>query len=164
MGRRFPKTDLHLVSDGATDALLDYCAKPAAFDTSQRVPLDRFLANAAWRNIANLLRGEKRRKAREEKSVDFAGENVVELPLTAGNSLQNETLDTKHQLEELARLLPDPTDRKVFALRATGERRTQQFANVMGISHLTMERQRREVKKAKDRIDKVLERRKEPQK
>src|SRR5439155_13408712 len=62
MERKFPKTDLHLLSDGATDALLDYCARPAAFDAGRCVPLNRFLAKAGWRNIANLLRGEERRK------------------------------------------------------------------------------------------------------
>jgi len=80
----------------------------------------------------------------------------------AGNPLQNEPLDRKQGLEKLACLLPDPTDRKVFELKAIGERRTEQFAQIMGISHLSVEQQRREVKKAKDRIDKILERGKEP--
>src|SRR5713226_8040109 len=67
MQRKFPKTDAHLVSDGVTDALLDYCARPSAFDVGRRVPLDRFLAKACWRNIANLLRSEGRRKGREAR-------------------------------------------------------------------------------------------------
>src|SRR5437899_1757123 len=79
MQRKFPQTDVHLVSDGVTDALLDYCAKSAAFDPKRGVPLDRFLAKAAWRNIANLLRGERRRKVREEKSAELSHENIVEL-------------------------------------------------------------------------------------
>jgi DNA-directed RNA polymerase specialized sigma24 family protein len=162
--RQFRKTDPHLVSDGVTDALLDYCARPAAFDEARNVPLDRFLAKAAWRNIANLLRGEKRRKIREGKAVDLAGQNVVELYPVAGNPSQNEPLDTKKQLENLLRLLPDPTDRRIFDLRAMGERRTGEFAKVMGITHLSIEQQRYEVKRIKDRIDKVLKRGKAPQK
>src|SRR3989442_1286892 len=79
MQRKFQKTDAHLISDGVTDALLDYCARPAAFDVGRGVPLDRFLAKASWRNIANLLRSEGRRKGREAKSLELTVENVVEL-------------------------------------------------------------------------------------
>src|SRR3982750_286115 len=77
MQGKFPKTDPHLVSDGVTDALLDYCARPAAFDWKRGVPLDRFLAKAGWRNIANLLRGEQRRKVREANSSELTAEDVV---------------------------------------------------------------------------------------
>src|SRR5207247_4960491 len=69
---KFPKTDAHLISDGVTDALLDYCARPTAFDRGRGVPLDRFLAKAGSRNIANLLRGEGHRKVREAKSAELA--------------------------------------------------------------------------------------------
>lgn len=162
--RKFPTTDAHLISDGVTDALLDYCQKPAAFDIDQRVPLDRFLTKASWRNIANLLRGERRRKLREVKSAKSSIEKVVELDPEAGNSFQDETQDEQAQLGKLTELLDDPTDKRVFQLRAMGERRTEQFARVMGIIHLPIDEQRREVKRAKDRIDKQLRRGKEPKK
>src|SRR5690242_3411321 len=124
--RKFPTTDAHLVSDGVTDALLNYSEKPAAFDMDQHVPLDRFLAKASWRNIANLVRGERRRKLREAKSVEPSVEKVVELGPEAGNSFQNETQDEQAKLGKLTESLDDPTDKKVFQLRAMGERRTEQ--------------------------------------
>jgi len=161
MQGKFPKTDHHLVSDGVTDALLDYCARPTVFDWKRGVPLDRFLAKAGWRNIANLLRGEARRKVREAVSAELTAEDVVELYPASGNPFQNEQLDAKQELEKLAHLLPNETDRKLLDLKAMGERRTERFAQIMGIAHLPIEQQRREVKKAKDRIDKVLERRKD---
>src|SRR3984957_12105953 len=65
--RRFNGVDEHLVSDGVIDAVLDYCTHPALFDVARDVPLDRFLATAAWRNVDNLLTGERRRKIRERK-------------------------------------------------------------------------------------------------
>jgi RNA polymerase sigma-70 factor (ECF subfamily) len=55
-------------------------------------------------------------------------------------------------------LLQDPTDRQILALRLQGERRTEAFAELLGISHLPIGVQRREVKRAKDRIDKILRR------
>jgi hypothetical protein len=45
--RNFPWTDGHIVTDGVTDALLDYLLKPHAFDPLRGVPLDRFLFKAA---------------------------------------------------------------------------------------------------------------------
>ena len=162
MQRKFPKTDPHLISDGVTDALLDYCAKPVPFDSRRGVPLDRFLAKAGWRNIANLLRGESRRRVREAKFAECTLENVVELRPGTGNSWHDEQPDPKQELDKLSHLLPNETDRKLFQLKAAGERRTERFAKAMGITHLPIEQQRREVKKAKDRIDKVLERRKTP--
>ena len=162
MKREYPTTDVHLVSDGVTDALLDYCARPGSFDQTRGVPLSRFLAKAAWRNIANILRSETRRKAREAKALEAADQNVVELYPATGNPQQNAVLDTKQGLAELVRSLPDPADQQVFQLKAMGERRTEIFAKAMGITHLPIEQQRREVKRAKDRIDKVMERRKDP--
>jgi hypothetical protein len=159
VARKFPHTDLHIAYDGVTDALLDYCAKPSAFDACRGVPLDRFLAQAAWRNVANLVRGEQRRKVREEKSVGYSGEQNVELHPSVGNSLQNAE-QSQEQQAELMQMLDDPMDKKVFELRLTGERRTAVFAQVMGISHLPLAEQRRTVKKAKDRIDVLLRRKK----
>jgi RNA polymerase sigma-70 factor (ECF subfamily) len=160
LGRKFPHTDSHVICDGVTDAVLDYCARPVSFDSSRGVPLDRFLAKAAWRNIANLLRSERRRKAREDKSVEYFEQKVVELQPSAGNPLQNEALAQQDQVAELMQTLENPVDKKVFELRMLGERRTEEFARVMGISHLPLVEQRSEVKRAKDRIEKLLKRHK----
>jgi hypothetical protein len=55
-------------------------------------------------------------------------------------------------------LLQDSKDRQILSLRLQGERRTEVFAAVLGISNLPIEVQRREVKRTKDRIDKILRR------
>src|SRR5581483_5201551 len=67
VARGFHRVDVQLVADGVTDALLDDSERPDQFDAGREVPLDRFLAAAAQRNVANLLRSEHRRKARERK-------------------------------------------------------------------------------------------------
>jgi hypothetical protein len=87
LARKFPHTDEHLICDGVTDALLEYCARPNNFDTSRGVPLDRFLARAAWRNVANIVRGERRRQAREKKAFfDMPADEFVELVPLRGTS------------------------------------------------------------------------------
>ena len=161
ISRRFPRTDKHIVWDGVTDAILDYCIHPDQFDVARGVPLDRFLHTAAWRNVANSLRGEKRRKAREEKAVHVYAESLVELDPATGNLLREESLRRQRQQAQLMRTLQDQKDRQILELRMQGERRTDAFAKILGISHLPTDAQRREVKRAKDRIDKVLRRHKE---
>ena len=160
VARQFPHTDIHIVYEGVADALLDYCAKPGGFDTARNVPLDRFLSQAAWRNVANSVRGEKRRKAREEKSVQDTESKIVELHPSVGNHNQNEAQLQQERLAELMQTLENPVDRKVFELQMSGERRTEEFAKVMGISHLSAAEQRSEVKRTKDRIATHLKRKK----
>lgn len=162
VARKFPHTDIHLVSDGVTDALLDYWGKPFSFDLSRGVPLYRFLVQASKRNVSNLLRGEQRRKVREEKWAESLDEKVVELCVPPGNPMQNEVPLQRQQLAKLAQAVEDPVDKKVFELRMKGERRTTEFAKVLGLTHLTVAEQRRQVKQAKDRIEKALQRRKGP--
>lgn len=159
IGRKFPRTDKHIVWDGATDAILDYCARPDQFNAARGVPLDRFLSMVAWRNVANAVRGEVRRKARERKVGQAEGEATVELEGPAGNLLREETERYRRQRSQLMKRLKDHKDQKILELRMQGERRTEAFAKILGISHLPADVQRREVKRAKDRIDKALRRR-----
>jgi RNA polymerase sigma-70 factor, ECF subfamily len=158
ISRRFPYNDQQTVWDGVVDALVDYCARPHQFDEGRGVPLDHFLRMASWRNVMNLLRGESRRSAREEAAESDAL-SAVELDPTAGNILQQEeTRELQRQQEGMMDRLSDPRDRQILALRLQGERRTEAFAEILGIVHLPIEAQRREVKRAKDRIDKILRR------
>ncbi len=55
-------------------------------------------------------------------------------------------------------LLQDPRDQQILALRLQGERRAAAFAEILSISHLPIAVQRQEIKRAKDRIDKILRR------
>jgi DNA modification methylase len=159
ISRQFSRADEHLCSQAVADALLDYCAEPQRFDEARGVPLARFLLLASRRNMLNLLRGESRRKAREERAAQMQAESSVELDPVVGNLLQQEeNAQLRQREEELMRLLPDPKDRQILALRLQGERHTEAFAAVLGISHLSPEEQRRAVKRAKDRIDKIMRR------
>jgi DNA-directed RNA polymerase specialized sigma24 family protein len=158
MARKFPTTDRQLVYDGVADALLDLGANPDGFDTTVGVPLDRFLAKAAWRNIANLIRGEQRRRVREAKAVETFPHEFVELHPSAGNIGEDES---ERRVTDLLQMLKDPVDQKVFKLQMNGERKTEEFAKVMRISHLSVPEQRLLVKQAKDRILVHLKRKKD---
>ncbi len=159
VSRKFPATDKDVVCDGVTDAILDYCTRPAQFDRKRGVPLARFLQMASWRNVANLVRSEKRRRVREERATGDRQTLVVELDPAAGKVKQEDDGRREQRKAEMLNSLTDPTDRRVLELRLSGERRTEVFANVLGISSLPMDIQRRKVKQAKDRIDKILRRR-----
>jgi RNA polymerase sigma-70 factor, ECF subfamily len=159
VSRKFPRVDDHCIHDGVTDAVLDYCARPHQFDENRGVPLDRFLSIAAWRNVANTLRQEKRRKVREEKAEESSVAGLVELDPVVGNLLQKEeAVWQQQQREAVMNVLHNPIDQEIWTLRLQGERRTEAFAEVLGIQHLPLAAQRREVKRAKDRIDKLLRR------
>jgi len=159
VSRKFPATDRDVVCDGVTDAILDYCKRPAQFDRKRGVPLARFLHMASWRNVANLVRGEKRRKVREERATGDPQTPVVELDPAAGKVKQEEDGRREKQKAEMLNSLTDPTDRRILELRFSGERSTGVFAKVLGISDLPLNIQRHRVKQAKDRIEKVLRRR-----
>ena len=158
VSRRLPHHDEQTIWDGVVDALLDYCARPHQFDEARRVPLDRFLRMASQHNVMNLLRGEARRRTREETAHSNVSA-AVELDPTAGNILQQEEArGLQRRQEGMMQRLSDPRDRQILALRLQGERRTEAFAEILGISYLPIEAQRREVKRTKDRIDKILRR------
>lgn len=164
LSRKFPFTDEQIVSDGVTDAILDYCENPQQFDVTRGVPLHNFIHMAARRNVLNSLRGEKRRKAREEKYRQASLESSVELSGSAGNPLQKDkNIQVQRRQTVEITILKDKKDQRIQELRLQGERRTQVFAQILGIDHLPTEVQRRQVKRAKDRIDKLLERRQRSQ-
>jgi RNA polymerase sigma-70 factor, ECF subfamily len=158
VGAKFPFADPHSVYDGVIDALLDFCTKPEAFDPARGVPIQRYLAKAAWRNLANSVRGEKRRKAREQKAMDEPCNKTVELHPRAGNPNQKDSSNQKERYEDLMKALDSRVDQEILKLRLRGERRTTVFAQILGILHLPASDQRREVKRAKDRIDVRLKR------
>src|SRR5262249_26225715 len=98
VGRRYRRVDEQFVFDGVIDALMDYCLRPQTFDSSRGAPLDQFLALAARRNVDNLLRGESRRKKREQAVGGRTRESDVALDPVAGNIHREERQqqDEKH--------------------------------------------------------------------
>lgn len=158
VARKFPRTDDQLVADGVIDAVLDYCCRPQQFDASHDVPLDRFLSAAAWRNVGNELRGERRRKQRERKVGGKKQELDVALDPVAGNIRQEELRELEEKKKAIFDALDDPRDKEIMALRLDGVRDTAVFARVLGITHLAELEQREQVRRHKDRITRFLRR------
>ena len=97
---------------------------------------------------------ERRRKKRERR--DFS----VELREVVGNKYMGADEGQSRQVTDaLAELFEDPVDRELAALMIDGERCTEKFAALLGITDLPASQQRKTVKRHKDRIMKILQRR-----
>lgn len=151
---KHPGRDPDLVHDAAWDAIRGYMQRPAAFNPSQRGLLG-YLAMAAEGDLRNALAKVRRRRRREDL-VD-----PVELAAVGGNK-GPEQLEARMEVErirpKLDRLFPDRADREAVDLIVEGERSTGAFVEVWGLAKLSLEEQRKAVKRGKDRLKKALER------
>jgi hypothetical protein len=152
------RSDEQLVTDAVVDAFVDYVERPAAFDPA-KLNLPAFLRLAAHRNLLNL---------REKHATQRKYEKAVELAHADRNDIWEEELierDERDTLlaripgdtlaEKVASILPELTDQNLCMLMLEGERETSVFAELLGLSGAP-EDVRREVKRHKDRIAKVL--------
>lgn len=160
LGRQFSNLDdPHFVHDAAVDALLNYAQHPERFKP-EKGKLYSYLLMSARGDLINKLKSEGRRRQREVHI-----ENVELLPdlrnILLGESENIELppglsmVDIKSQIEQI---ITDQADRKLLELILDGERKTKCYAEVLGITHLSMDEQRRQVKRAKDRLIKRLQR------
>lgn len=158
VARRFPRTDEQVIWDGVIDAIFDYFDKPHQFDLTRGVPLSGYIKSISEHKVMNLIRSETRLKEREARYEALNLRLSVELDPSAENIQKESLSEHKLQVRELFNLLDNPTDQKVLELKLRGERATKAYADVLGLSHLPKEAQRKEVKRVKDRIDKKLQR------
>jgi RNA polymerase sigma-70 factor (ECF subfamily) len=161
---RYPSVaryDETLVLDAVTDALFDYITRPQAYKPDLK-GLKGFFYLAAYRNLLNAWRSV-RQTVKLETSLD----RFVELQAEAGNSSMEEIDTAEHVLSAIAlgekwkwvqTLLTDEKDLLVAALLTQGVRETSAYAEVLGLTRMPFEEQRRQVKRAKDRVLKRLQR------
>lgn len=150
--------DEELIADAAVDAVMTYVKEPAKFDPSKRSLLG-YLKMAANGDLLNRLAKEGRRKDRSPGGTDPA----VELDESAGKMLAG----VRHAADEhidpvsktIVRLFTTERDRRIAHLIVEGERSTAKFAALLGIAGRPTDEQRAIVKKHKDRVKKVLQRR-----
>lgn len=150
---RFDIKDPDLIDDAAIDALMSYIKNPGSYQQHKRKLLG-YLNMSAEGDLRNALAKADRRRKRERR------DESVELRSLAGNKdnaddqvERNDRVDSK-----LKSLFPDLRDQQLAELIVEGVRSTDSFAEVLGIRHLDLEEQRREVKRHKDRIKKILKR------
>ncbi len=160
--RRNPDVrDPHLLEEAAETALLEYFKNPARYDPA-KLSLSSYLLMAADRDLKNLLQREARHRAR-----------LIPLdPVAHAHQARNDEQDTDEEeitlppgvtreqvLQALRSKVTDEQDWRVLELMVIeNERRTEVYAQVLGIGHLPRDAQRREVKRAKDRLNKVMHR------
>ena len=152
---RLEVKDPDLIDNAAIDALMSYIKNPLSFKQDKRSLLG-FLRMAAEGDLRNALSKESRRQKRERR------DQSVELCVIAGkkeSARGDLDADGMREVEsKLNKLFPDPRDRQLAELVIEKERSTNLFSKVLGIQHLAKEEQRKDVKRHKDRIKKILKR------
>jgi DNA-directed RNA polymerase specialized sigma24 family protein len=164
LARSNPGLDPHLCDEAAEDAILALIKNPRSYDP-ERAALDVYLRMSARGDLRNILEREKRHRARSFP-ID---------PVALPAAPRNQTLEHADPAavvvlaEELARRAAaleaeaapaglTPAEMQVLTMMRQGERATTAFARALGVDHLPSAEQRREVKRAKDRITKRLKR------
>lgn len=155
--------DDHLCAQAAEDAILSLIRNPGSYDPA-RGALDVYLRMSARGDLRNALAAERRHSSRREKL------EVIELTGSGRNPYQEESdpariVEREEDIELLRQVIsPDVVstftreEQWALDLMLQGERRTSAFAHVLNITHLPEVDQKREVKRAKDRIKRRLQR------
>lgn len=148
-----------LIIDVVTDTFLNYFRDPSRYDPEKQT-LERFLIMDAEGDLKNAWEKHKRQTKNNVRSV--------ELEEKKGNSIQDEELDPVNSLinkedieilyKKLKILFTDEKDIEVAHLMLSGERRSSEYARILQIEDRGSEEQKQEIKKQKDRIDKVIRR------
>jgi hypothetical protein len=161
--RTFPGVDDHLRRQAAHDALLDYVTSPGRF-CPDKSDLAQYLCMAAGRDLQNLQRREARHHRLRvsffpvengEEGGNVSGREENPLDLLAHDE------EAAAMQELLQRVEADccETDRRVLRLMIERQDSTSACAAALGLGHLSPADQAAEVKRAKDRIKKRIERR-----
>lgn len=148
-------------AEAASEAIVGFVINPGIYDP-KRLEVLAYLRMAARRDLLNLLRKERRhqRHRRDFRVVEhgtedgkyLGTEDDPSLPMQIEEARQDQALP-----DELWQELTD-VERLVWERMQQGERRTSVFAVVLGVTHLSVAEQRREVKRVKDRLKKRMER------
>lgn len=159
----FPNVESHIQEMVVIDFLLAYQAKPQQYDPDQLSLLAYFkmaVRNDTLNAIDKQNRHEKRLVSIDTPAVQ---ESLPPQDLLTESGQLEEWLQEHTQLsrqEIINRLATElaPEDEQILLLMLEGERDSQKYASVMGVSHLEPNQQRLEVKRAKDRLVKKLSR------
>lgn len=161
---RYPKiskSDVSLIIDAVNQAFFGYYTNPSTFDPDKN-SLHRFLEIASERDLLNILEKEKRHKNKKElpENVEvqenFWNRVIGGTETTDGQMIRQEVMDRIDK--ELTCHFDSEKDILMAKLILAEERRTEIFAEILQIENCGTQVQRKEVKKHKDRIKKVIER------
>ena len=148
--------DEHMIEDAAIEAVLSFIRHPDRYDPAQ-LEIMSYLRMAARGDLINLLKKETRHADRR------APIDAVELQPPARNDEHDApdlpgNVSQELLMRRLREALPDPRDHEAVRLMLDGVRETGAYTRVYGLGNLSLEEQRRQVKRHKDRLDKVMKR------
>ncbi|MDI3315946.1 MAG: hypothetical protein QJR12_17240 [Mycobacterium sp.] len=161
--RRFARTELpdpHSVNSLIGLSIARYLHDPSRWQP-ERGPLLAFL----WQDISGDIKNERDARARLRRH-EVPDSDVVEVVGADRNvNVEQKVLDDMDPFD-MARSLTaragahiasfDAQDRRLIELLADGVRSTSSYAEVLGIAHLPVAMQAKEVKRHKDRLKKKL--------
>jgi RNA polymerase sigma-70 factor, ECF subfamily len=136
----------------AVDAVFSYLREPERYD-HKRGRLSTYLTQAAKHRVRDHRRSASARARREQ---DFA--SVVELQATSPKEELERSVEVGLVLKRLEEHVPEGRDREALRLLLWGERSSERWAEVLGLTSLPTDERRREVKRHRDRLMKFLER------
>lgn len=150
--------DPSLIPDAVVEALLNYIDEPEKYDP-ERKELYSYLRMSAEGDLKNLL-DKERRRTRDQESL----EGDVEVDKKSRNSplqlvsIPDQEAEKQELREKLEDVLQSEKDVEVAEMILNEIRKTEHYVDVLNLSDLPIEKQREEVKRAKDRIKKALKR------
>jgi DNA-directed RNA polymerase specialized sigma24 family protein len=155
-----PTLHPHDCCEAADEAILSLLRNPDGYDPL-KLGLFAFLQMSAQGDLKNLLARERRHRRRcQQLSIVELGEDAGKYS-GADDDPSFNLLLAEAEAESVPAEVGDglsEVEKRVLELMLAGERHTEAYAAVMGISDLPVEEQRREVKRVKDRLKKRLER------
>jgi hypothetical protein len=182
-GSSFPQVDDHLLMEKAADALLEYGSAPNQANATSGAGVLGFLTLRATSRVKNALRRERARQRTEGRYAHGLGptvrgepKNPVELRLVRGEYGEEppeervpapvakdlaEVLEGRDRRADVLQGVGNELDRRILQMMLDGIRSTAAYSEVVGITELPVEEQRRIVKQHKDRIKAAASRRQE---
>jgi RNA polymerase sigma-70 factor (ECF subfamily) len=162
LGRYAPKVDPDLRQTAVHQALISYLNNPKNYDPG-RAGLASYLRMAARRDLSNLRRGEQRHH--RNRVAWSAVENDEEVGNLHGREVEPVVyLQQREEAEQVQTFLESmkarctAAEQRVLELMLAGEHRDAVFAEALGVSELSVEEQKREMKRVKDRLKARLKR------
>ncbi|WP_223645091.1 RNA polymerase sigma factor [Corallococcus sp. EGB] len=138
--------------DSAIDAMYAYFKEPQRYDP-QKSSLKTYLGRIALRRAQDRHRSSNARTLRDQI---FA--TLVEVWSAPPNKAMETSAEVRLILEKIDQASFSERDKAFLRCMFSGERSTDQLAEVLGIRHLPQLELRREVKRNQDRLKQALKR------
>ncbi|GEM_PF-791437 len=162
--KHFPFVPNEAVEDAAYDALLAVIQSPQNYDAA-RSSLLTYLYRIAKNKVVDLFKVQKRTEfeifvggtvalAQKEEN-NYRAEHYSDnmLVWTEGETLPP---DITQLIDEI---LPHPLDRQIWDMICEGRKDTNDYAQLLKITHLPLSEQQAEVKRQRERVNKRIRRR-----